>query len=136
VRNTRVFNAKPKKLRKAMRILEKSKPRRRFPKGTIIQLVPFEAMVKRGGGFNKEGRGWEFFRLEVSPEGTTIVQRGGPEVVNILTGNPSSCQGCHADAKKFDFVCEKSHGCVELGLPDIVFETLQNADPRCPPPAE
>jgi hypothetical protein len=133
IRNLRVFHRKPKKLRKAIRILEGAKAGKRLPKGTIVQLVPFEAMVKRGGKFNKDGRGWEFFALAVSADGTTIVQRGGAEVQNQFTGD--SCQGCHSAAPDFDFICEKGHGCVPLpGFVDDEFlANLQNGDPRCPP---
>src|ERR671918_719140 len=53
-----------------------------FPVGTIIQLVPQEAMVKRAPGFDPDSNDWEFFALDVSPEGTKIVTRGGAEVVN------------------------------------------------------
>jgi hypothetical protein len=98
-----------------------------------VQLVPFEAMVKRGGRFNKDGRGWEFFALNVSAAGTTIVQRGGAEVVNQFDG--SSCQGCHSAAAEFDFVCEKGHGCVSLPpfVTDEFLQSLQQNDARCAP---
>jgi hypothetical protein len=135
VRNIRVFNAKPRRLKKALKILEREKLGRKLPKGTILQLVPNEAMVKRGGKFNPEGDGWEFFALGVSAAGTTIITRGGPEAVSQFGGG--SCQGCHAAAADFDFVCEKSHGCIELPdfLTDEVFQALQESDVRCPPAA-
>ena len=41
-----------------------------YPVGTIIQLVPQEAMVKREKGFNPATRDWEFFFLSVSTGGT------------------------------------------------------------------
>src|SRR5262245_23496486 len=65
VHHMRVFHRKPKKLKKAIAIIEggEQKP---LPKGTILQIFPNEAMVKRGGKFNKEGGGWEFFALGVS----------------------------------------------------------------------
>jgi hypothetical protein len=133
VRNLRVFHHKARKLRKAIRTLEKGLPGYKLPKGTIVQLVPFEAMVKRGGRFNPEGRGWEFFRLLRSPEGTVIDQRGGPEVVNAFTGD--SCQGCHGAAPDFDLICEKDHGCVSLPafVTDEFLQLLQETDARCPP---
>ena len=31
---------------------------------------------------------------------------------------------------KFDFICEKTHGCDPLGIPDSVFIALQQTDPR------
>jgi hypothetical protein len=104
-----------------------------LPKGTFLQIFPNEAMVKRGGKFNKEGGGWEFFALDVDSTGTTIVQRGGAEVLNQFGGG--SCQTCHAGAASFDFLCETDHGCIKL--PDFVtpelLETLQQNDPRCTP---
>ena len=41
-----------------------------YPVGTIIQLVPQEAMVKRAAGFDPATNDWEFFTLEVSAQGT------------------------------------------------------------------
>jgi len=34
-----------------------------YPVGTIIQLVPIEAMVKRAKGWNPQTNDWEFFFL-------------------------------------------------------------------------
>src|SRR5688572_27004573 len=39
-----------------------------YPVGTIIQLVPQEAMVKRRAGWNAATNDWEFFFLDVGPE--------------------------------------------------------------------
>jgi hypothetical protein len=99
-----------------------------FPVGTIIQLVPGEAMVKRKAGFDPTLGDWEFFQLNVSAGGTTIKTRGGPEVVNF-TGK--SCGECHkkADAK-FDFVCEHDHGCDPLPITSEQFKVFQSMDPR------
>jgi hypothetical protein len=47
-----------------------------YPPGSVVQLVPGEAMVKRDKGFNAATRDWEFFELEVSKEGTQIRKRG------------------------------------------------------------
>jgi hypothetical protein len=124
-KNFVVFHAKPRRLKRAIRVAERDLPRR-YPVGTILQLFPFEAMVKRGGRFNRAGNGWEFFRLAVGPEGTTILARGGEEVAN----GAGSCQTCHAAAKKFDFVCE-GHDVTPLNLPPRAIEILQE-DPRCP----
>ena len=52
-----------------------------FPVGTIIQIVPTEAMVKRRVGFNAMTHDWEFFSLGVSSSGTTINMRGTTAVV-------------------------------------------------------
>lgn len=129
VRNMRVFHRKPKQLKKAVRTLEKAKPGRRVPVGTIVQLVPFEAMVKRAKRWGPETNGWEFFQLRPSATGTTIVSRGA-DAVNFLGG---SCVTCHQAARRFDFVCEKTHGCVVLPLDDSDIAELQASDPRCRP---
>ena len=61
-----------------------------YPVGTIIQLVPQEAMVKRTPGWNSATNDWEFFFLGVSAEGTTIITRGARETVNQFGGNCAS----------------------------------------------
>ncbi|HEX6570329.1 MAG TPA: hypothetical protein VF015_14255 [Acidimicrobiales bacterium] len=100
-----------------------------YPVGTVIQLIPQEAMVKRAPGFDPDSNDWEFFTLEVSPEGTTIVSRGGSEVVNRFSG--SSCASCHGAAEpQFDFVCEDTHGCAPLPVGDDVITAIQQSDPR------
>jgi hypothetical protein len=100
-----------------------------YPVGTVIQLIPQEAMVKRAPGFDPESNDWEFFTLDVTAAGTTIVSRGGSEVVNRFNG--TSCAGCHSAAEpQFDFVCEQDHGCAPLPVADDVIAAIQNADPR------
>ena len=100
-----------------------------YPVGTIIQLIPQEAMLKREPGFSPLFGDWEFFELEVSPSGTAIHKRGGAEVVNRFGGK--SCAVCHIKAEeRFDLVCEKTHGCDPLPIKDEVFIALQNTDPR------
>jgi hypothetical protein len=132
-----VFHKNKRKLRKAVRVAARDLPGKRYPVGTILQFIAGEAMVKRGGRFNREGNGWEFFRLAISPAGTTIVARGGAEVTNtVFPGRPAaSCQNCHAPAKQFDFICEGHAGVQQLGLPDNIIRLLQ-VDPRCPPTPE
>ena len=99
-----------------------------FPVGTIIQLVPGEAMVKRRPGFDPKAGDWEFFELDTSAKGTTIHQRGGAEIVNRFGG---SCSECHGAADpKFDFICEKTHGCAPLPIGDAVIKSIQDHDPR------
>lgn len=99
-----------------------------YPVGTLLQLVPGEAMVKRAPGFSPATRDWEFFELDVSEQGTTIRVRGGAEAVNRFGG---SCAGCHAGAEpQFDFVCEEDHGCDPLPIGRSVIEAIQDADPR------
>jgi hypothetical protein len=99
-----------------------------YPVGTILQLVPQEAMVKRRKGFNPATRDWEFFFLQTTPQGTTIVTRGTTTVVNRFGGN---CASCHLAAQaKFDMVCEHNHGCAPLPVGDDVIAAIQRADPR------
>ena len=100
-----------------------------YPVGTVIQLIPTEAMVKRAPGFDPASNDWEFFRLAVSADGTVIDSRGGSEVVNGFTN--TSCASCHSAAEpQFDFVCEDDHGCEPLPFGDDVIKSVQDADPR------
>ena len=99
-----------------------------YPVGTILQLVPQEAMIKRHKGFNPKTSDWEFFFLTTDATGTKIVTRGGDEVVNRFGLN---CASCHVAARgKFDMVCEKSHGCAPLPVGDDIIHAVQAADPR------
>jgi hypothetical protein len=88
-----------------------------FPVGTIITKVamadhdPLDwqifAMVKRGGGFNDLGGGWEWFELRQSATGqSTIVWRGlGPPIGEGYSAQGASCNDCHGEmAKGNDFV--------------------------------
>src|ERR1700733_6511606 len=80
-----------------------------YPVGSVLQLVPTEAMVKRAQGFNAATHDWEFFDLDVSPEGSKIRTRGFVEVNNRFGGN---CFGCHIKAHpEWDLVCDNNHGC-------------------------
>ena len=99
-----------------------------YPPGTLLQLVPQEAMVKHRPGFDAATKDWEFFFLDVSPSGTKIVTRGAANVVNRFGGN---CASCHSAAdERFDMVCEHDHGCAPLPVGDDVIRAVQNADPR------
>ena len=100
-----------------------------YPVGTVIQLIPQEAMIKRAPGFDPDANDWEFFTLDVTPAGTMIISRGGSEVVNRFSG--TSCAGCHSAAEpQFDLVCEDDHGCAPLPVGDDVITGIQQADPR------
>jgi hypothetical protein len=100
----------------------------RYPVGTILQLVPQEAMVKRRAGFSPATNDWEFFSLDVSKSGTKILTRGGAQVVNRFGG---SCATCHGGAQSnFDFVCGTTHGCAPLPLTPQLIAAVQAADPR------
>jgi len=129
VRNTRFKHADPAKLKEAMKIFRDSEPDKEYPVGTILQLVPFEAMVKHPREKFPKSNGWEFFALEVSEAGTKILDRGDENVLNILLKAP--CLSCHQPAAKFDFVCEKGHGCAPLSIDDQKIAELQKADARC-----
>jgi hypothetical protein len=107
-----------------------------YPVGTILQLVFFEAMAKRGGDFAPEASGWEFFALDVSsPEQpgaeahTSIASRGVTETVNFAGGN---CFNCHKQAKpEADFVCESVNGCDPIPVDADLLVKFQQGDPRC-----
>lgn len=100
-----------------------------YPVGTIIQLIPTEAMVKRRAGFSEESADWEFFSLRPSPDGTEILDRGTTAVTNSFGGN---CFDCHAKAEaKFDFICEQDHGCDPIPVGEAIINNLQENDPRC-----
>lgn len=128
VRNTRIKHSDPEKLKEATRIFGDSIPDREYPVGTILQLVPFEAMVKHPRETFPKTNGWEFFSLDVSAAGTKIRDRGD-NVVNLSQG--VTCLSCHEPASRFDFVCEKGHGCGPIPLDDQKIGELQTADPRC-----
>ena len=102
-----------------------------YPPGTVIQVVPGEAMVKREQGFNAATNDWEFFVLNVAPEGTQIANRGGDE---IKTAFGQDCLSCHAQAKpKWDMVCETGHGCAPIPITRDMIVALQKTDQRCAP---
>jgi hypothetical protein len=123
-----VFNRNKRKLKKAVAIASGNRPGAEYPTGTILQLLPFEAMAKRGGRYNPAGHGWEFFRLTTNAANESeIVDRGGVEVKNF-----ASCQGCHlgGQAAQYDLVCE-GHGAGALQISDATVEALQHSDTRC-----
>ncbi len=128
VRNTRIRNLDPEKLREAIRIFKDSVPDKEYPTGTVLQLIPTEAMVKHDRAAFPKTNGWEFFALKVSANGTTIQDRGD-KVLNTSLKKP--CLECHSPAAKFDFVCEKGHGCAPIPVTDQQIAAMQSADPRC-----
>ena len=107
-----------------------------FPVGTVVQLVPQEASVKRGPGFSAASHDWEFFSLGVSDAGTTINTRGGNAAV--LNAFGMSCLNCHGQAaRQWDLLCGdvsggNSHGCAPLPLAGPQLANLRATDPRCP----
>lgn len=104
-----------------------------YPTGSVVQLVPTEAMVKREPGFNPATGDWEFFELQVDSQGTKIGKRGFAEVNNRFGKN---CFACHAPARQpWDFVCETGHGCEPIPITHQMTGALQRSDPRCGPAA-
>ncbi|MEP5766358.1 MAG: hypothetical protein ABJ308_17290 [Halieaceae bacterium] len=100
-----------------------------YPPGSVVQLVPGEVMVKHSQGFSPATKDWEFFELDVAPEGSTIRKRGFVDVVNRFGGN---CFACHAQAKpQWDMICETGHGCEPIPLTKDILALLQKTDPRC-----
>ncbi|MAT84730.1 MAG: hypothetical protein CMD39_10630 [Gammaproteobacteria bacterium] len=100
-----------------------------YPPGSVVQLVPTEAMVKHPEGYNAATRDWEFFELDPSPEGSAIRVRGFADVVTRFGGN---CFACHVKAEpKWDMICETGHGCDPIPLTADMTRVLQKADPRC-----
>ena len=108
-----------------------------YPPGSVVQLVPGEAMIKRAKGFSPATSDWEFFELDVSGEGSSIRARGFVDVVNRFDGN---CFACHIKANPGrDMICESGHGCDPIPLTPLMIKAIQNTDPRCDPvplPAE
>ena len=99
-----------------------------YPEGAVVQLVPAEAMVKREAGFNPATNDWEFFLLDLSADGTSILARGGAEVASP-TG---SCFGCHQLARpEWDLVCGVDHGCAPIAFNLEQIRAAQAMDPRC-----
>lgn len=100
-----------------------------YPAGSVVQLFAGEVMIKHRPGFNAATRDWEFFELDISPEGSKINKRGFAEVNNRFGGN---CFACHVQAKpEFDFICELDHGCAPIPVTRPMFGALQRSDPRC-----
>lgn len=84
----------------------------KYPVGTMIvkhsvnpdkSVNEFTAMVKRGGEFNKEKGGWEYFMLAADG---TIMKDGTMEMrgANLMDG---MCAGCHSAAVSKDYIFTK-----------------------------
>ena len=99
-----------------------------YPPGSLLTLVPDEAMIKHQEGWNPATNDWEFFLLGLSAEGTSILARGGAEVAS-----PSgSCFGCHQLARsEWDLVCGVDHGCAPIAFTLEQIRDAQAMDPRC-----
>ncbi len=102
---------------------------KKYPAGSVVQLVPNEVMVKREAGTFPATGDWEFFELDTNKQGTTIVKRGFVDVINRFEGN---CFTCHLPAaEQWDFICESDHGCDPIPIDHSMTGALQRSDPRC-----
>lgn len=100
-----------------------------YPEGSLIQLVPNEAMVKQQKGFSPITKDWEFFYIDVDKDGSKIFRRGFIEVNNRFEMN---CFACHVKAKaEFDLTCRTGQGCDPIPITRAMFGALQRTDPRC-----
>ena len=99
-----------------------------YSPGSLLTLVPDEAMIKHQQGWNPATNDWEFFLLDLSAEGASISARGGAEVAS-----PSgSCFGCHQLARpEWDLVCGVDHGCAPIAFNLEQIRAAQAMDPRC-----
>ena len=100
---------------------------RPFPAGSIVQLIPQEAMVRLPDGTSPETGDWEYFLLDPSDGTTRILSRGGAEVENAA----GSCNSCHAAAASRNFVCEQTGLCADAAIPRVVVDSLVASDARC-----
>jgi len=129
-KNFYIFNRNKRKLAHAVKMSDTGElPKHGYPVGTILQIFPGEAMVKRHRHYNPDGNGWEFVKLSITADGQTqVVASGRAEVANGF----GSCQGCHQRlAAAHDLVCEFVVGTSGLGLTPEQVARIQAADPRC-----
>jgi hypothetical protein len=127
VGNIRVEN-KLGHLEEAIALAQSPEAGRQYPVGTIIQIFPGEAMVKRGPDYDPANNNWEYFELTTSAAGTEIRVRGRDDVINMFG---AQCFGCHSAARDFDFICGEDHGCIKLPIRGDQIAVLQETDPRC-----
>jgi hypothetical protein len=127
VGHTWIQHADSAKLQEAVRLFESGSPAADYPEGTVIRLIPQEAMIKRTKAAFPNTNGWEYFALAVTPQGTTVRERG-----ETASNRLGSCQSCHQKATKFDYVCRTGHDCPTVPLTEQQIATLQGNDPRCP----
>jgi len=143
IRGTYIKNVDPEKLKEAMRIFRDNGSDTEYPVGTILQLIPNEAMVKHPRGTFAKTNDWEFFALDVSAAGTKITDRG-ENVLEVFDMDASAagtkmsdhprgvtCLSCQQGGAKHDLVCEKGHGSPPIPLNDQQIAKIQAGDPRC-----
>jgi len=143
IRGTYIKNVDPEKLKEAMRIFRDNGSDTEYPVGTILQLIPNEAMVKHPRGTFAKTNDWEFFALDVSAAGTKITDRG-ENVLEVFDMDASAagtkmsdhprgvtCLSCQQGGAKHDLVCEKGHESPPIPLNDQQIAKIQAGDPRC-----
>jgi hypothetical protein len=126
VGHTWLNHADAAKLAEAVRIFESESPDADYPEGTVIRAIPQEAMIKRSRAAFPNTNGWEYFALAVTPQGTTVRERG-----DAASNRLGTCQSCHSKATKFDYICRSGHDCPSVPLTEQQIATLQGNDPRC-----
>jgi hypothetical protein len=101
-----------------------------FPPGSVVSLVPNEAMVKHQPGWDESTNDWEFFLLDIAEEGSTIASRGTTDIGN----QAGTCLSCHQLARpEWDLICGTTHGCAPLPFTREQIQMVQGADLRCRP---
>ena len=98
-----------------------------YPVGTMIQLRPAQAMVKRLPGFSVATGDWEYFNLIPSTAGASINERG----TTAISDTSGTCNSCHSLASDDDYVCQQTLKCSSTLFPVAGIEQAQAADPRC-----
>ena len=126
VGHTWIQHADAAKLKEAVRIYETKAENADYPEGTVVRLIPQEAMIKHSKAAFPTTNGWEYFALAVTPQGTTVRGRGD-EASNRL----GTCKSCHSGATKSDAICGGGPGCTAVPLTEEQIATLQKNDPRC-----
>jgi Cytochrome P460 len=127
VGHTWIQHSDPARLQEAVKVFESGAPAADYPEGTVIRLIPQEAMIKRSRTAFANTNGWEYFALTVTPQGTTVRERG-----ETASNRLGTCQSCHSKAAKFDYVCRSGHDCPIVSLTEQQIAALQANDPRCP----
>ena len=126
VGHTYIHHADPAKLKVAAQLFEAQTQNADYPEGTVIRAIPQEAMIKRSKAAFPNTNGWEYVALTVTPQGSTVRERG-----DAASNRLGTCQSCHVKASAFDYVCRSGHDCPTVPLTEQQVTQLQAADPRC-----
>ena len=100
-----------------------------YPVGTIIQLVPQEAMVKRARGMERgQPRLGVLLARHVADGHQDPDPRRDPGAQSLRPRLPVVSRP--GRARNGTSVCEKDHGCDPIPLTDQLILALQQGDPR------